>query len=172
MSKAKAYKIIESIIFIILGILIAVSILNASILNYLLGGCVTLLGIFLFIKCATEQKNVNFLLPTGVASAVLLACGISMLANYINAVDLLQKVIIVGVLAIGILLIIDAIVRFIRKQSTPGITELVVGLILTILAILFMVIPEMNSYLWVVFGVLLAIYGVYLLVQTLITLKK
>lgn len=171
MSKTKAYRIIESILCIIVGILLAVSIISNDILNIVLGIVVLLLGVFYFVKGATESTNISFLLPDGIIGGILVACGIAMFAKYLSVQDILTKIIVIGILAIGIILIVDAIIRFVRKNTTAGITEIIVGLILTVLGILFIVIPEIMQYLWAIFGILLAIYGVYLLVDTLRRLK-
>ncbi len=170
-SKTKAYRIIEAIILIVLGILLAVSIVNSNILNIVLAIAILIIGVFYFVKGVTSSTNISFLLPDGIIGGILVACAIAMFASYLSVQQTLEQVIVIGVLAIGIILIVDAIVRFVRKNTTAGITEIIVGLVLVVLGLLFIFLPEVLDYLWVIFGILLAVYGIYLLVDTLRRLK-
>lgn len=171
MSKSKAYSIVEGILLIIIGILMACSIVEPSILNYLLGGVALIFGLFLFIKCATESSKVNLLLPGSMLSAVLVALGIGLMINYFDFVGLLTHVIVLAILAIGIVFILDSIIKFVNKHTKIGVIELLIGAILIIFAILLMTINEIYSYLWVITGILICIYGVYYLAYALVKRK-
>ncbi len=171
MSKSKAYSIVEGILLIIIGILMACSIVEPSILNYLLGGVALIFGLFLFIKCATESSKVNLLLPGSMLSAVLVALGIELMINYFDFVGLLTHVIVLAILAIGIVFILDSIIKFVNKNTKTGVVELLIGAILITFAILLMTINEIYSYLWVITGILICIYGVYYLAYALVKRK-
>lgn len=171
MSKSKAYSIVEGILLIIIGILMACSIVEPSILNYLLGGVALIFGLFLFIKCATESSKVNLLLPGSMLSAVLVALGIGLMINYFDFVGLLTHVIVLAILAIGIVFILDSIIKFVNKHTNTGVVELLIGAILITFAILLMTINEIYSYLWVITGILICIYGVYYLAYALVKRK-
>lgn len=171
MSKSKAYSIVEGILLIIIGILMACSIVEPSILNYLLGGVALIFGLFLFIKCATESSKVNLLLPGSMLSAVLVALGIGLMINYFDFVGLLTHVIVLAILAIGIVFILDSIIKFVNKNTKTGVVELLIGTILITFAILLMTINEIYSYLWVITGILICIYGVYYLAYALVKRK-
>lgn len=171
MSKSKAYSIVEGILLIIIGILMACSIVEPSILNYLLGGVALIFGLFLFIKCATESSKVNLLLPGSMLSAVLVALGIGLMINYFDFVGLLTHVIVLAILAIGIVFILDSIIKFVNKNTKTGVVELLIGAILITFAILLMTINEIYSYLWVITGILICIYGVYYLAYALVKRK-
>ena len=171
MSKSKAYSIVEGILLTIIGILMACSIVEPSILNYLLGGVALIFGLFLFIKCATESSKVNLLLPGSMLSAVLVALGIGLMINYFDFVGLLTHVIVLAILAIGIVFILDSIIKFVNKNTKTGVVELLIGAILITFAILLMTINEIYSYLWVITGILICIYGVYYLAYALVKRK-
>ena len=171
MSKSKAYSIVEGILLIIIGILMACSIVEPSILNYLLGGVALIFGLFLFIKCATESSKVNLLLPGSMLSAVLVALGIGLMINYFDFVGLLTHVIVLAILAIGIVFILDSIIKFVNKHTNTGVVELLIGAILIVFAILLMTINEIYSYLWVITGILICIYGIYYLAYALVKRK-
>lgn len=172
MSKQKVYQLVESILLIVVGILIACSIIESNILDYLLGAGFLVLGVFLMVKSFTSSKALTFLLPTGIGGAILVGLGISVFAKYIAPVNFLLDLIIVAITAIGALFIIDSIIRFAKKSNTAGIAEIVIGCILLAFGLMFILWTDFRQYLWVIFGVLLAIFGVYTLVVTLVSLKK
>ena len=148
MSKQKGLKIAQAIITIVVGILIACSIVNESILKYLVGGAIALYGVFMLVKSAYDTKSLVFI--SGIVGAVLLGIGVSILA----------------------LFILDSIIQLCLKHQNRGITELVIGCVLLALGLCLILIPDFAHYLWVIFGVLLAIFGVYSLVIELVKLSK
>ena len=139
MKKQSVYQIVESILLIIVGVLIACSIIQQSILEYLLATAILVFGLFLVVRSLLLTKSITLLLPLGILGAVLVGLGIAIFAKYITPV---------------------------------AIAELVIGLILLAFGLMFILWDDFRTYLWVIFGVLLAIYGVYCLIITLIKLKK
>lgn len=170
MSKQKALKIAQAIITIVVGILIACSIVNESILKYLVGGAIALYGVFMLVKSAYDTKSLVFI--SGIVGAVLLGIGVSILASYLNFIDFVGKSIMVAIATIGSLFILDSIIQLCLKHQNRGITELVIGCVLLALGLCLILIPDFAHYLWVIFGVLLAIFGVYSLVIELVKLSK
>ena len=81
MSKQKAYTLVESILFIIIGILIACSIIQPSIVNIIIGIAVLILGIFSFTKSLSESSKSTLLVPGALWGTVLIGVSIAMLAN-------------------------------------------------------------------------------------------
>ena len=57
MSKQRAYTLVESILFIIIGILIACSIIQPSIVNIIIGIAVLIMGIFSFTKSYQSHQK-------------------------------------------------------------------------------------------------------------------
>lgn len=174
MSKQKAYTLVESILFIIIGVLIACSIIQPNILNIVMAIFVLILGIFFFTKSVTESSKNSLLLPGGLWGAVLIGVSIAMFANA-NALDIispLSTIIMVGIISIGALILIDAIIKLFKNHQKSGISELIIALILIALGLMLLLWAEFRSYLWVIFGVLLAIFGAYLLITTIIKLSK
>lgn len=162
MSKQKTIQIIQSVLAIIVGILVACSIINSNILNYILASAILLYGIFLLFKAIYEDGTLIYL--SGIASAVLIGISVSIFASYINAIDIIGRVIMVSVASIGGMILISSIVSFVKKQVNIGITKLVVGSILLALGLILILIPEVGAYTWCIFGVLVAIFGVYELI--------
>ena len=157
-SKARALKIIQNVLLIIVGILIACSVISQDIIKYLVGLALVVYGVFFLFRSVYDTKS--FIMPFGVAGGILLGVG------------LLTNIIFVALIVLGSLLVLDSVVKFVLHKNNAGITELIIGLILLVLGILFVAIPEMTSYCWIAFGVVLALYGLYNLIITLIALSK
>ncbi len=172
MSKQKAYTLVESILFIIVGVLIACSIIQPNILNIVMAIFVLILGIFFFTKSVTESSKNSLLLPGGLWGAVLIGVSIAMFANALDIISPLSTIIMVGIISIGALILIDAIIKLFKNHQKAGISELIIALILIALGLMLLLWAEFRSYLWVIFGVLLAIFGAYLLITTIIKLSK
>lgn len=172
MKKQSVYQIVESILLIIVGVLIACSIIEQNILEYLLATAITLFGLFLVIRSLLATKTITFLLPLGILGAVLVGLGVAIFAKYITPVAILIQVIIIAITTIGAIFIVDSLIRFVKRNYNVAVAELVIGLILLAFGLMFILWDDFKTYLWVIFGVLLAIYGVYCLIITLIKLKK
>ena len=172
MSKQKAYTLVESILFIIVGVLIACSIIQPNILNIVMAIFVLILGIFFFTKSVTESSKNSLLLPGGLWGAVLIGVSIAMFANALDIISPLSTIIMVGIISIGALILIDAIIKLFKNHQKSGISELIIALILIALGLMLLLWAEFRSYLWVIFCVLLAIFGAYLLITTIIKLSK
>lgn len=172
MSKQKAYTLVESILFIIVGVLIACSIIQPNILNIVMAIFVLIIGIFFFTKSVTESSKNSLLLPGGLWGAVLIGVSIAMFANALDIISPLSTIIMVGIISIGALILIDAIIKLFKNHQKAGISELIIALILIALGLMLLLWAEFRSYLWVIFGVLLAIFGAYLLITTIIKLSK
>ena len=170
MSKQKAYTLVESILFIIIGILIACSIIQPSIVNIIIGIALLIMGIFSFTKSLSESSKSTLLVPGALWGTVLIGVSIAMLANKLDIQTPLTMII--KVISVGTLTLIDAVIKLIKKHQTAGISELVVALILIALGLMLLLWAEFGNYLWVIFGALLAILGVYMLITTIIKLSK
>ena len=172
MSKQRAYTLVESILFIIIGILIACSIIQPSIVNIIIGIAVLIMGIFSFTKSLSDSSKSTLLVPGALWGTVLIGVSIAMLANKLDIQTPLTMIIKVAIISVGALTLIDAIIKLIKNHQTAGISELIIALILIALGLMLLLWAEFSNYLWVIFGALLAILGVYMLITTIIKLSK
>lgn len=172
MSKQKAFNLVESILFIILGVLISCSIIQTSILNIVLAIVLMVIGIFLFTKSATSSSSANLLSSSGLLSGVLIGVSIAMFANSIDVVGPLSNIICVAIISIGTIFVVDSLIKFSKKHTKIGITEVIIGLILIALGLMLLLWDEFNKYLWVVFGIILAVSGIYILIYTIIKIPN
>ena len=111
-------------------------------------------------------------MPGALWGTVLIGVSIAMLANKLDIQTPLTMIIKVAIISVGALTLIDAVIKLIKKHQTAGISELVVALILITLGLMLLLWAEFGNYLWVIFGALLAILGVYMLITTIIKLSK
>lgn len=170
LSKTRALKIIQAILLIVVGILIACSIISQDFIKYIVGIALVVLGAFDLFRSVYDTKS--FIMPIGVIGGVLLGIGIAVMCDYVQLIQVLQNIIFVSLIVLGSLLLIDSIVKLALKRTNTGITELIIGAILLVIGILFVCIPEMTEYCWVAFGVVLVLYGLYSLVISIIAISK
>ena len=62
MTKQKAIQISQSILLIVVGVLIACSLLNANILNYILASAILIYAIFLLFKAIYDDGSLIYLI--------------------------------------------------------------------------------------------------------------
>lgn len=170
MSKEKAFLLIQYIILIVVGILFAVSIANADIIKYCIGIAILVLGAFMILKSLYVTKSM--ILIDGISGASLVALGVGTLCDFVPLISFGVSAISVIIAGVGGLFVVDSLIRFAKKNTTLGTVELIVGLVLLALGLMLCLWNEFKSYLWVIFGVLLAIYGIYGLVLVLTNKKR
>lgn len=172
MSKQKAYTLVESILFIIIGILIACSIIQSSIVNIIIGIALLIMGIFSFTKSLSESSKSTLLVPGALWGTVLIGISIALFSQALKIDQQLEIIIEVSILSIGALILIDALIKLFKNHQKAGISELIIALLLIILGLMLLLWNDFKRYLWVIFGVLLAILGAYMLITTIIKLSK
>lgn len=159
MSKEKTIKLVQYILMIVVGILFAVSIVDQSIIIYCIGSAILVYGLFLSIKSVYITRS--FIKPDGIIGSALIAIGVSTLCNYVPLVHFGVSAISVTIAAAGAIFLLDSTVKFIGHKNNIAIFELVVGLILLALGLMLCLWGDFREFLWVIFGVLLAVYGIY-----------
>lgn len=165
MSKEKTIKLVQYILMVVVGILFAVSIVDEQIIKYFIGGAILVYGLFLLIKSVYITRS--FVLLDGISGAALIAIGVATLCDALALVQFGVIAIAVIIAAIGALFILESIIKFMNHYNNLAVTELVVGLILLALGLMLSLWADFQKYLWVIFGVLLAVYGIYCLVLLL-----
>ena len=170
MTKQKALQISQSILLIVVGVLIACSLLNANILNYILASAILIYAIFLLFKAIYDDGSLIYL--SGITSAVLIGLSVSIFASYINAITILTQVITVAVSSIGGIVIISGIVSLCQNRVNLGLTKVIVGAVLLTIGLVLILVPEVNAYTWCVFGILLALFGLYQFIMCFVKIKN
>lgn len=176
MKKQKVYEIIQSVVILVIGILMSLSILDSTFIDILIGIACLLLGVYLIVKSLFLSNDKSILLPSGIGGGVLIAYGIAVFAKYSQPINFLSQILIVAIIAVGALLIVQSILTLIKSRSKSSITLailfLIFGVALLSFGICFICVNSFGSYVWMACGILLAVYGLYLFIRALVTLKK
>lgn len=167
MKKEKLVGILEAIVIIAFGIIIAVFgggtalDLYFAIVALVAGAVLLIVNIYSLVKV----KELNFALTF--LSSALITVGVAILAKGLSF-GVLIPLMAYLLLGLGIALILYGLFVALRKNLFYGIGQIVVGAVLATLVIIFLTVPEFAQAFWIIVGVVLAIYGVLLLVFTLI----
>lgn len=164
--KEKLAGILEAIVIIAFGIIIAVFgggtalDLYFAIVALVAGTVLMIVDIYTLAKTKELDFALTFL------SCALLTVGVAILVKRLSFAVLIPLVAFL-LLGLGIALILFGLFVALRKNIFYGVGQMVVGLVLAVLVILFLTIPEFAQAFWIIVGVVLAIYGVLLLIFTL-----
>ena len=129
MKKVNSEKIIlilNAVILIVCGILLACG-GNAQLLNTMVGVSLLILGLSFLVISFTTKSNFNTIL--GLVGGALFGISIAMFCGF-NIISTIFAILLYGGASIGFLLILNSIIRFVKKDSLIGIFELVLGAIL------------------------------------------
>lgn len=170
LSKTRALRIIQSVVMIIVGILIACSIVDEQIVNIILGVALLALGLYWLFQAVYETKS--FISPGALIGGIFVGIGVSALAKAINLNQILTSIVSIIIAVVGALLIIEGIIKLIQHKDTVGIISLVLGVIALVLGICLLAIPDFSTYCLLIFGIFLAVYGVYTLTMLLLGLQR
>lgn len=170
LSKTRALRIIQSVVMIIVGILIACSIVDQQIVNVILGVALLALGLYWLFQAVYETKS--FISPGALIGGILVGIGVSALAKALDLNLILTSIVSIIIAVIGALLIIEGIIKLIQHKDTVGIISLVLGVIALVLGICLLAIPDFSTYCLLIFGIFLAVYGVYTLTMLLLGLQR
>ncbi len=167
MKKEKLVGILEAIVIIAFGIIIAVfgggTALDIyfAIVALVAGAVLLIVNVYSLVKV----KELNFALTF--LSSALITVGVAILAKGLSF-GVLIPLMAYLLLGLGIALVLYGLFVALRKNLFYGVGQIVVGAVLTTLVIIFLTVPEFAHAFWIIVGVVLAIYGVLLLVFTLI----
>ncbi len=167
MKKEKLVGILEAIVIIAFGIIISVfgggTALDIyfAIVALVAGAVLLIVNIYSLVKV----KELNFALTF--LSSALITVGVAILAKGLSF-GVLIPLMAYLLLGLGIALVLYGIFVAVRKNLFYGVGQIVVGAVLATLVIIFLTVPEFAHAFWIIVGVVLAIYGVLLLVFTLV----
>jgi len=158
MKKEKLTQILAGIILVILGILVAI--FGTGAFDLYFGIIATAAGAVLLAYSLYFISKKQVLAPTFfIAPAVLLTVGICLLASVIGF-GALVRFLVVLVLGFGAGLIFYGIYLVCKKATFSGVVNLIIGVAVVTLAILYLVLPKFETAFWIIVGCVIAAYGV------------
>ena len=164
--KGKLAGILEAIVIIAFGIIIAVFgggtalDLYFAIVALVAGVVLLIVDVYGLVKV----KELNFALTF--LSCALITIGVAILVKKLSFAVLIPLMAFL-LLGLGIALILYGLFVALKKNLFYGVGQMVVGAVLATLVIIFLTVPEFAQAFWIIVGVVIAIYGVLLLVFTL-----
>ena len=167
----KVLGILEGAVIIALGVLIAVfggqAVLDIYFVILFLIAGVSLL----VVACVglAKTKELSFgLLFLAFAGLVL---GTFLLAKYYSFAYLVYTLVLL-VIAAGAALIFYGVYYITKKNTFTGVGQVVIGALAITFGTLYIFVPEFQKWFWIVIGVLVAVYGVFYIVNAAMSKNK
>ena len=168
----KIVNIIEAIVIIVLGITIAVCGGGTALDIYF--GIVAIVGGVALAAIAVYTLAKTKVLPVGTTflSIALITVAITLFVGALSFGVLIGLLVYI-MLALGITFVLYGIYTAVAlKGLVPGIAQIVIGAAIIVLTILFLTVEDFRTVFWIITGVLVAVYGVLMLISTFIPQKK
>ena len=170
MKKEKLFTILSGAILVALGVLIAIFQIGALDLYFgiiaIIGGAVLLAyGIYLLIK----KSGVNG--SSVILACVLLALGITLVIHFVSfgaLIPLILTLLIGG----GTGLVLVGVYEIAKKNTFGGLVNILIGVAAITLSVLYIAVEGFRDAFWIIVGVLVAIYGVLVIVGAFLGKKK
>lgn len=168
---SKLARVLEGAIIVALGVIIAIGGIGSAIDIYFGIGC-TIAGVVLLLLAfiGLSKKDATYL-PDIILGAVLLTIGICLFTPWLSFAALVD-LLVIALMGLGVGLIITGAYFITKKALFNGIGQIVVGILMVTFVILFKTVPEFAQAFWIIVGVLVALYGVLLIVTALIDKKR
>ena len=171
MKKEKLFQILSGAILVALGILIAIFQIGALDLYFgiiaIIGGAVLLAyGIYLLIK----KSGING--SAVILACVLLALGITLVIHYVTF-GVLEPLIMTLLIGGGAGLVLVGVYAVAKKNVLGGVMNIVIGALAITFASLYIAnVGSFRDVFWIIIGILVAVYGVLVIVSAFIGKKK
>ena len=168
---SKVTKVLEGAVLVVLGVLVAIFGGGTAVDIYF--GIVALVCGLCLIALALvtlSQKKLfdasDFLMGT-----VLTTVGVCLFTPWLTFAALIDLFIVI-ILGLGIGLIFLGIYSLAKKAVVTGVGEIVIGALMVVFAIIYKLVPDFHPAFWIIVGVLIAIYGVLVIISGMLEQKK
>ncbi len=169
MEAKKLLNILEAIAITVMGILIAI--LGSSVINTYFGVVLLVAGVILFVICLVGLiKSKELLFGSIFSSAAFIILGSAFLGGILYF-EFYVNLIVLMIIAFGSALVLFGIYNAIKENAVYGIGQITLGAIAVVVGTLYLTVPEFRYVFWIIVGILVAIYGIFYLVATLLDKK-
>ena len=171
MKKEKLMNVIEGILIVILGILIAIF-GGGSVLDMYFAIVSLVCGIALLLIAIISLIN-NKILPFGhtVLGGALIAISIGLFIHYLTFAQLIT-LLVFFLLGAGAALILYSIYVLVRIGTPQGVSFLILGIALLTITILYLAVPDFRKAFWIIVGIIVALYGLLFVSMQFVKTKK
>ena len=172
MNKDKLILILEGAVVVALGVLIAIFGL-APVLDTYFGilACVggAILGVIAIVAIAKKQP---LTLSIVALSCVLITVGVGLLIpGWLTVASIILFLVFV-LIGLGGGLIFYGIYTLVKGRVLFGVTQIVAGVALMVIGILYLTIEDFRTAFYIVLGIAIAVYGALLIVSAFLDNKK
>ncbi|MBQ4254457.1 MAG: hypothetical protein II721_00465 [Bacilli bacterium] len=173
MNNQKVVGIVDGVILIVVGILIAIF-GGQAVMNIYFGVAAIIAGVALLaLQIYALIKNLPLSIGSFIASGALIAIAIALFVGKADIAGALIGLLIAAVLGGGAGLILYGILAIAKRRVVPGIIYIVFGALMLTFGICEYVIgADFDRVFWITIGVLIAVYGVFYIVVTVAEPKK
>ena len=171
MNKEKLLNVIEGIVLVVLGIMVAINGWGAMDTYFGIVGIVSgaaMIVLALFTLSQTKALPFSILALGG----VVLTLGIALVCKRFS-LGVVVALFVWGLIGFGSALVLYGLyTTLVRKEAVYGICQIVVGALLITLSILFINVPDFQKAFWIIVGIVIAIFGALLIVLQFVDKKQ
>ena len=154
---SKITTIVKGAIIIALGVLVAIF-GGAAVADTYFGVVFLVVGLAMIaLGVVAIAKKLPFPVATVVSGAVLVLLSIGLFTSNLSFVWI--------IMGAGAGLILTGIYFTIRGAIFNGVGQIIIGLVAIILGVLFITVPEFRQAFWIIVGILIAVYGLLVLIS-------
>ena len=169
--KNKLPTIIEGAVIVALGILIAIY-GGGSVIDIYFGIIALVSGVALLILALVGISQKKPLL----VNSLVLGCALIFIGSFLFT-DLLSFAVLINLLVIALMgagagLVLASIYSLTKRMFVTGVSQALVGVLLIVFTALFLTVNDFRTAFWIIIGILIAVFGVLVIVSALVEKKK
>lgn len=173
LTRKQTISLVIGFILIVVGILMACSILMQDIVPVLLGVALLVSGLVLILQpLIVKERLLDY---NALLGGVFVSLGVLILISGQAIILMIAQLVCIISMVIGLILLIDSFLYYFlkRKDLKVLLIELILGVALFVVGLVFyLMLSDVLDYVWMVLGILIALYGIWLIVKLFIKEKN
>lgn len=173
LTRKQTINLVIGLILIVVGILMACSILMQDMVSILLGVVFLVSGSVLILQpLIVKNRLLDY---NALLGGIFVSLGVLVLLSGQDIIMMIAKLVCIISMVIGIILAIDSLLYYFLKKKDLKvlIIELLLGVVLFVVGLVFyLMLYDVMDYVWMVLGILFALYGIWLIVKLFIKEKN
>ena len=167
----KLSTILAGVLFIALGVIIAVS-GGGTALNVYIGIVSIVAGVALLVfACIAVAKKLPLPIGGVLLAGILITIAIAIFMEKLSFAALIG-VLIFALMGLGFGLVVVGLYTIVRHSLIYGLGQIVLGALFVLFTALFLGIPDFAKAFWIIIGIMVIVYGVLVLVSAFVGPKK
>lgn len=173
LTRKQTINLVIGLILIVVGILMACSILMQDMVSILLGVVFLVSGSVLILQpLIVKNRLLDY---NALLGGIFVSLGVLVLLSGQAIILMIAELVCIISMVIGIILVIDSLLYYFLKKKDVKvlIIELLLGVVLFVVGLVFyLMLSDVMDYVWMVLGILFALYGIWLIVKLFIKEKN